>query len=255
MNRNAPRRGASKGGPPRLSKRPQKSGKKATQPAKKKPVVAAPKPERLPTIRLGFVRGIAPSKWAERWAMSVREQPLELVPVDLHEVEAARTEVDLLLERVAPGAIPEGSDATSRTRHAMHLYDETIALVVPADHEFAKQPEVSIEDLSLVTLLAHPDHHPEWPSAQAWKDPAWEPTHAKATLELVATGMGGALMAQPLARHLAEKRSHAVIPVAHKGASLLPGTEIWASWQVERDGNDVQRLVGVLRGRTARSSR
>lgn len=255
MNRNAPRRGASKGGPPRSGKRPQKPGKRAPQQAKKKPVVAAPPPELLPTLRLGFARGIAPSKWAARWARSVREQPLELVPVDLHQVESARAEVDLLLERVAPSAIPAGSEAEGRTRHAMHLYDETIALVVPADHEFAEQPEVSIEDLSLVTLLAHPDHHPEWPAAEEWKDPAWEPANAKATLELVATGLGGALMAQPLARHLSDKRVHAVIPVTHKGASLLPGTKIWATWRVERDGNDVQRLVGVLRGRTARSSR
>lgn len=260
MNRNAPRRGASKGGPPRRSNRPHASGKKPATAGKKKPASKPsnePQPERvvLPTLQLGFVRGVAPSKWAKRWARSVREQPLELFPVDLHEVAAARLEYDLLLERVAPGTVPVGSEASMRSRHAMHLYDETVALVVPADHELAKQSEVNLEDLSLVTLLAHPDHFGVWPAAEAWKDAAWMPKHAKATLELVATGIGGALMAQPLARHLSDKRVHAVIPVTHAGAPLLPGTEIWASWRVERDGDDLQRLVGVLRGRTARSSR
>ena len=258
MNRKASRgstpRGGSRGGPVRSGKRPLQQGKKTPGATKKRAAAgAAPAaPVELPPITLGFVRGVAPSKWAERWARSVREQPLELVPVDLH---AARLNLDVLLERVAPGQIPPGSDATQRTRHAMRLYEETIALVVAAEHELAEQSEVSIEDLALVNLLDHPDHFSGWPEAEAWKDPAWMPGDAKATLELVATGLGGALLAQPLARHLASKRAHAVIPVAHEGASLLPGTEIWASWNIERDGNDVQRLVGTLRGRTARSSR
>ena len=141
MNRKASRgstpRGGSRGGPARSGKRPMQQGKKAPGVAKKRAAAgAAPAaPIELPPITLGFVRGVAPSKWAERWARSVREQPLELEPVDLHEVEAARTEVDVLLERVAPGQIPPGSDESRRTRHAMRLYEETIALVVPADHE------------------------------------------------------------------------------------------------------------------------
>ena len=82
----------------------------------------------------------------------------------LHDVDAARTELDVLLERVAPGQTPPGSDEAQRTRHAMRLYEETIALVVAADHELAKQPEVSLEDLALVKLLDHPDHCSGWPA-------------------------------------------------------------------------------------------
>lgn len=255
MNRGGSRRGAPRGSTPRSGKRPAAQGKKPNGPRKQAKPSPPPTPVELPTLRLGFVRGVAPSKWAARWNRAVREQPLELVPVDLLEVEVARTDLDVLLERVAPGAVPPGSDAAQRTRHATRLYEETIALVLPADHELATRHEVDLEDLALVPLLSHPDHFPEWPAAQAWKDPAWMPQHAKATLELVATGLGGALMAQPLARHLSDKRLHAVIPVTQEGSSLLPGTKVWASWRVERDGNDVQRLIGVLRGRTARSSR
>ncbi len=260
MNRRAPKRHAPRGGTPRSGKRPILPGNKQAlakkQAAKKKLAeTQTPPQEPLPTLQLGFVRGVAPSKWAERWARSVPEQPLQLVPVGLHEVESARTELDLLLERVAHGATPVGSEQMNRSRHAMRLYEENVSLVVPADHELAKRESVDLEDLSLITLLAHPDHLAEWPVPEAWKDPSWMPKDAKATLELVATGIGGVLMAQPLARHLSDKRLHSVISVAHNGTSLLPGTEIWASWRVDRDGNDVQRLVGVLRGRTARSSR
>lgn len=260
MNRRAPKRHAPRGGTPRSGKRPISQGNKQAQAkkqaAKTQAAAAASAPAAaLPNIQLGFVRGVAPSKWAERWARAVPEQELELVPVDLHQVANARETLDLLLERVAHGAVPLGSDDSIRSRHAMRLYEEKVALVVSADHELATQDSVSLDDLALVNLLEHPDHLPEWPKAQAWKNPSWMPKNAKATLELVATGLGGALMAQPLARHLSEKRVHAVVPVVNGDTSLLPGTEIWASWRVERDGNDVQHLVGVLRGRTARSSR
>ena len=266
MNRRAPKRHAPRGGAPRSGKRPMLPGTKQAQAqkqaakklaAKKQQAAAeaAAAAEVLPTVQLGFVRGVAPSKWAERWARAVPEQALELVPVDLHEVADARESLDLLLERVEHGATPEGSNDLIRSRHAMHLYEEKVALVVPSDHELAKQESVTLDEVALVTLIDHPDHFREWPNAQEWKDPSWMPKNAKATLELVATGLGGALMSQPLARHLASKRVHAVIPVASGNTSLLPGTEIWASWRVERDGNDLQRLVGVLRGRTSRSSR
>lgn len=225
------------------------------QQAQKPKQAAPPRPEPLPPLRLGFVRGIAPSKWAERWARAVPEQPLELVPLGVSEVDQARTEVDVLLERVAPSVPPIGTSQHERTRHALRLYEETVALVVDSEHELADRAEIGLDELSLITLIDHPDHWNDWPAAGAWQDPAWMPKDAEATLELVASGLGGALMSLPLARHLAGKRTHAVIPVTVQGEPLLPGTEIWASWAVERDGNDVQRLIGTLRGRTSRSSR
>lgn len=212
-----------------------------------------PQPEPLPPLRLGFVRGVAPSKWADRWARSVPEQPLELVPLGIGQVDAARDELDAVLERVAPGELPPGTNPQDRRRHAFRLYEESIALVVPSDHELAAEKHISFEDLELTRLLAHPDHSPAWPPAEPWADPSWAPRNAAAALELVATGLGAVLLPQPLARHLADKHLHRVIPLAE--GSDLSGTEIWLSWSIERDGEDLQRLAGLLRGRTPRSSR
>ncbi|NLA65662.1 MAG: hypothetical protein GX862_07020 [Leucobacter sp.] len=204
---------------------------------------------------------MSPKKWAERWARA-SAQPLELVPVAPHELDDAREHVDVLLERVSPGAEPvdAGTAASAgasdhQHRHAVRLYAETVALVVSADHELAAQDEVDLEDLALVPLLDHPDHAAQWPAPLPWQDPSWAPTDSLTTLELVATGLGGALLAQPLARHLSSKRAHKVLTVTHGGQSLLPGTEIWATWAASRDADDVQHLIGVLRGRTSRSSR
>jgi len=186
----------------------------------------------------------------------VREQTLELVPVSLGEVDEARGAVDVLLERVPFGTTPPGTrDDAAQSRLGLRLYEEGVALVLPADHELAAQGEIGIDDLALLTLLDHPDHLAKWPAAEPWRDESWMPRDAEGTLELVATGAGAALMSFPLARHLASKRRHAVIPVAENHQSLLPGTEIWATWRTERDGDDVQRLIGVLRGRGPRSSR
>lgn len=209
-------------------------------------------PHALPAMRLGFARGIAPGKWERRWLEAVG-RPLELRPL---EVAFGRspdsTGVDVMLERAHPGGRPEGSDGEAKSRHAVRLYTEAIALVVPVDHELAESEGVAISDLSLVRLLDHPDHSPEWPAAEPWDDPAWKPADAYAALRLVATGIGAILLPRPLARHLVNKKEHAVIPLL---GEPLAGSTIWASWELDRDAADVQQLAGILRGRTARSSR
>lgn len=206
-----------------------------------------------PSLSLGFVRGVAPAKWARRWAEAVPSVRLELVPLPLSgQPDPREAALDVVLERVPPGASPR--DAGPGTdRHALRLYTETVALVVSVDHELAGQQTVDRDTLALSTLLAHPDHSSAWPAAASWEDPAWEPVHAEAAMELVGTGAGAILLPLPLARHLAGKRTHAVIPVIDDNP--LAGTEIWATWSVERDAGDVQQLVGIMRGRTARSQR
>lgn len=169
--------------------------------------------------------------------------------------------LDVVIERTHPGSRPADTDGPNRTRHAIRLYREAVALVLPIDHELADPTrggatEVEVADLDLVTLLDHPDHAPEWPRPQPWADPAWMPRDAAAALALVATGAGGVLLPLPLARHLAARREHAVIPVvAAPGDPQLAATEIWATWALDRDAPDIQQLAGIMRGRTARSQR
>lgn len=214
-------------------------------------------------LRVGFARGVSPAKWERRWrAASAR--PLEFVPLDLTFGESNGTgvdadvdvDVDVVILRVGPGKTPAGSEGSARIRHAIRLYTESVALVVTADHELAELPAVSPAELALVPLLDHPDHAADWPAAEPWADPSWRPADPRAALELVATGTGGILLPLPLARHLTRKREHAVLPVrAEAGEPELSGSTVWAVWPVDRDSADVQQLAGILRGRTARSSR
>ena len=218
------------------------------------PSATAPDHPDVPVgLRLGFVRGIAPAKWARRYLAATHTR-LELVPVAA--AFAPRTRVspdyDMLLERTAPGTALTGTGEAG-DRRALRLYDEGIALVVQADHELANASEIAAADLALVPLLDHPDHAPEWPAAQPWADPEWKPRNARAALELVATGAGAILLPMPLARHLSSKKQHALLLVT--GDAAPAATTVWATWEVSRDGADMQQLAGILRGRTARSSR
>lgn len=205
------------------------------------------------TLMLGFDRGIAPAKWARRWAASMPDERLELLPLGQSsrrpgEPPVDRSTADVVLERIAPGETP--SDAT---RRAIHLYEEAVALVVNADHELAGTGTIDVAELTLVTLLDYPGHSPVWPPARPWEDPSWRPRNERAALDLVAAGTGAILIPLPLARHLASRKDHAVLTVF--GEPALTGSTVWASWAMDRDGPDVQQLVGILRGRTARSSR
>ena len=219
---------------------------------------------------LGFARGVSPSKWARRWSRAAEATggglpKLELAPLAVNGRPERGQEPDVILERIAPGERPAGTTAGAASgdggsdgdhegsRRAVRLYAEAVALVVAADHELAGEPEVDRGTVDLIGLLAHPDHPAAWPDPVPWADPSWAPADAAAALDLVATGMGAILLPLPLARHLAGKRTHAVLPVT--GEPALPGTEIWASWAAERDAADVQQLIGILRGRTARSGR
>ncbi|MBO1901743.1 LysR family transcriptional regulator [Leucobacter weissii] len=209
---------------------------------------AASAPEPAP-LRLGFVRGIAPGKWARRWHERT-STPLELIPFSSGEAPPA---ADVLLERAAPGARPAGAEPPTQDRHAVRLYTEEIALVVAAEHEVAEQATIDRATIELIELIGHPDHAAAWPPPGPRPDPAWAPADAGEALEFAATGTGGVLLPLPLARHLAEKGRHAVLRV--EADPPLAGTSVWATWDVERDADDVQRLVAIMRGRTARSSR
>ena len=207
------------------------------------------------SLRLGFVRGSAPTKWARRWQEAQPESPLELVPLDESPLDSAAGQEllasgGLLLVRGASTEPPRFADPL----HAVRLYDEAVALVTTADAELGELPEISDLDLLRgVSLLQHPAHNPLWPKALPWQDPSWEPRTAAELTELVATGQDAALLPLPLARHTAKHKQLRVIPVA---AELgLAQTAIWAVWLERHNSDELQNLVGVLRGRRAASSR
>ena len=190
------------------------------------------------TLRVGFVTGSTPDKWARHWRDRRRER-LELVPVTEAEQEALLRDgtLDMALVR-----LPVDRDGL----HVVRLYDELPVAVASRDHLLAAaDEEVSTAGLADEQLvLPHPSG---WrPEAEQLDWPVMTPAEA---IETVAAGTGVAVVPMSVAR--LHQRKDVVTRVV---ADLEP-TTIALAWLVERDDDVTQAFVGVARGRTANTSR
>lgn len=188
-------------------------------------------------FRVGFVTGATPDKWVRAWREQRRE-PIELVPVTEAEQEARlRTgELDMLIAR-----LPVDRDGL----HSVRLYDEVPVVVAAREHFVAAADDVVTGDLDDEQLVL--------PHAGGWTPHAtqlaWPPMTAAEAVETVAAGTGVVILP------LAVARLHARKDVVHRPVTDLDPTTVALVWLVARDDELTQSFVGVVRGRTARSSR
>ncbi|MBF6250785.1 LysR family transcriptional regulator [Nocardia farcinica] len=189
-------------------------------PAESEP--AARTPERL---RVGFVPGVTVSKWERIWGERFPDTPLETVPIAAAEQRAALDDgrVDMCfvrqpIERDGLGVIP--------------LYRELPVVVVPKEHEISLFDEVSVADLA----------------GERLQDAA-DIDQAAVVLEMVAAGVGPAIVPHSIAR------LHARRDLVYRTVTDHPDTEIALAWPSERTTVLVEEFIGVVRGRSARSSR
>jgi DNA-binding transcriptional LysR family regulator len=175
------------------------------------------------SLRLDYVAGVSPAKWLRAWADRRPDLPLEAERVDeaVQLDRLRREEADVAFVRLP-------IDETGL--HRIPLWEEIAVAVLPKDHPLAEADAIELADLE------------GEPRAPEEDDPAM-------TLELVAAGTGWAILPHSLAR-LHARRDVVAIPVTDAAP-----TRIALVWRVERDDDDIQEFVGVVRGRTARSSR
>lgn len=189
------------------------------------------------TLRVGFVTGATPDKWARVWRERRREA-LELVPVAEADQEARLRDgtLDMCLVR-----LPVDRDGL----HLIPLYDEIAVVVVPRDHFATAGTEVELADLADEQLvLPHPSG---WTPQAPQLD--WPQMSEREAIEVVGAGSGVALVPMSVARLFTRK------DVAARPVTDLPATTVALAWLTTRDDDDTQEFVGVVRGRTANSSR
>lgn len=206
-------------------------------------------------LTIGFVRGVSPDKWVQRWQTVRGRNPLNMVPVaHFSDPQTPKLidETDLLFVRTESGSEPLG---TKQNRHSVFLYTEKLALIVQKDHELAAEKLVQAEDLALIELIDYPDYDERWPKPIAWADPSYRPKNLRGALELVKAGIGVTIAPVPLARALIDKRDLKAVEIFSDSPADLPATSIFATWKIEKDNDDVQEFIGVLRGRGSNSSR
>ena len=192
-------------------------------------------------FRLAYVPGVTPSKWVRIWQERLPDIPLELLPV------APADAGDVLCEAGADAGLVRLP--VDRTRlSAIPLYTEATVAVVPKDHVVTAVEEVTAADLADEVVLHPLDDVLEWPQLPG--RPALErPATTEDAVELVAAGVGVLLVPQSLAR-LHHRRDLTYRPVTD-----APVSAVVLAWPEEATTDLVEDFIGIVRGRTANSTR
>jgi DNA-binding transcriptional LysR family regulator len=186
--------------------------------------------EDLTPFRVGFVPGVTPDKWERSWTeherASRRWRKLELLPVPLADQERLLRagELDMCLVR---GEIDRDGV------HLVTLYREVPVAVVAKEH-----PATAYDELTLADLVDELDIRAEFPDLDL-----------PMAIETAAAGSGYVLAPMSLAR------LHHRKDVEYRPVTDAEESRVGLAWLVANDDEDTQRFVGIVRGRTSRSSR
>lgn len=174
-----------------------------------------------PTVpfRIAFVPGVTPDRWSRIWAQRMPRIPLELIATaesdQLAALDGARA--DMCFVR-----LPVDREGLS----LIPLYREIAVVVVPVDHPVSAYDEITVADLAGEHLL-----------------------HGEDAIEQVATGAGVAVVPKSVAR------LHHRKDVTSRPVSDAPEPQIGLAWRTSTTDARVETFIGIVRGRTERSSR
>lgn len=194
-------------------------------------------------LRVAFVPGATPDKWARVWRERHPRIPLDLRLVEEDDQRAVLDDgsADLVLAR-----LPVDLDRPSPL-HCVRLYDELPVVVAGREHVLAALDEQDVVDpADLVDEQLVLPHSSGWtPDAAQLDFPAMS---VKDAIEVAASGTGIVIVPMSLAR--LHHRKDVVTRVVD-----LPATTVALIWLRDADSPVHQDFVGVVRGRKAGSSR
>ncbi|MCC9144241.1 MULTISPECIES: LysR family transcriptional regulator substrate-binding protein [unclassified Arthrobacter] len=179
-------------------------------------------------LTVAYVPGVTPGKWITRWR---ERQDQELRTFQCEEPDAleelASGRADLAFVRIPAEGFnrPDGVNL-------IPLYEEQPVAAAAKEHPLAAFDEVELADLDGETILDID-----------------EMGGAAVALEVAAAGSGVVILPMSVAR------LHSRKDVAARPVNGVPATRIGIAWRQERDAADIEEFIGVVRGRTANSSR
>ncbi|WP_433203132.1 LysR substrate-binding domain-containing protein [Dactylosporangium sp. CS-047395] len=191
------------------------------------------------TFRLLVVPGIVIDRWRHIWAERRPAVPLELVQVTAAEAAGQLGETgDAALLR-----LPVDKDKN----HAIPLYSEQSVVLAHRDHALHAADELTMAEL---LDLGEPLLRP-LDDVLAWDTPASgdRPETTEQAVEWVAAEVGLLVAPQSLAR-LYHRRD-----VKYKPVVDAPGSQVALAWPVDGHSELVEEMIGIVRGRTANSTR
>ena len=176
-----------------------------------------------PPFRVAFVAGVSPDKWVRRWRERTPRDPIEVSLVADSEQRAVLDgRADMSFVR-----LPVDREGL----HLIPLYAEVPVVVLPLEHELTLLDELTLDDLADEQLIQAPD------------------LTVKDAVAVVAGGAGVLVVPMSLAR------LHARKDVTSRPLVDGPESKVGLAWRVDNDDPRVETFVGIVRGRTPRSSR
>ena len=197
-------------------------------------------------FRIEFVPGVTPDKWLRIWARRKPDEPIEAVAVD----------EDPTLTSLRDGTASMGLVRLPVDRSGMHLiplYDEVPVVVVAKEHAVAAFDEVDVSDLADEVVMQRPESVPEWltvASAGALQRARGMPEMtAREAISVVATGSGIVIVPMSVARLYHRK------DVVHRPVTGVARSGVGLAWRSDDTDPRIEDFIGIVRGRTERSSR
>lgn len=187
-------------------------------------------------LTLAFVTGTVPDKWFRRYEQrSAHSRPLRAQGEDDPVQLLLNGEVDAALVRFPEPRIDR------EDYHVVELYTESAGVAVPKESVYAELGEA----LRLEDVAGEPCHYaPERGQTVAIPD-------LRMGLQVVAANVGVVVGPRPILAQLGGKQV--------RDLELLDApwgeTRIGIVWAKERDDDDIQDLVGIMKGRRAQSTR
>lgn len=175
-------------------------------------------------FRIGFVPGVMPGRWLDRWREREPHPALDSFQVS---PDAQRAVLDDGRADMCFVRLPIDRDGL----HLVRLYDEQIVVVLSVDHVLSLLEEVTASDLEGELVQVG------------------EPHAARIAFEAVAAGTGVLVVPRSVAR-LHHRKDLTTRPLQDAEPSTVA-----LAWLERRDDERAQAFVGIVRGRTAQSSR
>ena len=176
-----------------------------------------------PVFRVAFAPGVTVDKWVRIWPERVRSVRLETVPLDDTALVPALHARDVEMAFVRLPIEPAGL-------HCIPLYEDKAVVVAAKEHPIAAYDEVPLDDLA--------DEHvvpSDLTAAQA--------------IETVAAGTGVVIVPLSIAR------LHHRKDVVYRSVSGVEPGKVGLAWPIDADNSLIELFIGIVRGRSVRSSR
>lgn len=206
------------------------------------------------SLTLGVVAGATPGKWVDAWQ---RRYPMTSVVIEQLDAQDAITRAaawspeDSGIDVAILRADPHGDGRVRHEDlHAIELYREVPVVVMSVDSDLTAADELVLADLTGEVLITPVDDVLRLAMPDGMQAPRFTaPATTQDAIEIVASGVGVVIVPMSVAR------LHHRKDVAWRPLTDGPLSHVSIVWHRDNDSPAVAAFVGIVRGRTANSSR